>query len=307
MRASKLFRVKAIDAVEPQDDLTGGLRRVLGPVDLTLLGIGAIVGAGIFALVGTAAAGRCDRPGAGPALIVSFVLTGLACTFTALCYAEFASLAPDLRQRLHLCLRHAGRAGGLDHRLGPDPGIRGGQHRRGRLLVGLFLRVPTHARHRVSAAGWPRDLRTALHTPEILRCCSAHVRRADRLQPARRVDRHGDHGSCWSGIRESAWFNAAMVAIKLVVLALLRGRRAVLRSAGELASLRAQRLGGDPGRGGGGVLRLHRLRRRFDRGRGVPQSETRPAHRHPRLAGDLHGDLRGGGRRAHRDDPLAAS
>ena len=58
-----------------------------------MLGIGGIVGAGIFALVGTAAAGDATRPGAGPALVVSFLLTAVACGFAALCYAEFASMA----------------------------------------------------------------------------------------------------------------------------------------------------------------------------------------------------------------------
>ena len=65
------------------------LRRVLGPIQLTSLGVGAIIGTGIFVLTGQAAHDK-----AGPALIVSFVVSGLACVFAALCYAEFASMAP---------------------------------------------------------------------------------------------------------------------------------------------------------------------------------------------------------------------
>jgi APA family basic amino acid/polyamine antiporter len=65
------------------------LRRVLGPVALSSLGIGAIIGTGIFVLTGVAA-----RQYAGPGLILSFVIAGLACAFAALCYAEFASMAP---------------------------------------------------------------------------------------------------------------------------------------------------------------------------------------------------------------------
>jgi APA family basic amino acid/polyamine antiporter len=65
------------------------LRRVLGPVQLTSLGVGAIIGTGIFVLTGQAAHDK-----AGPALILSFVVSGLACVFAALCYAEFASMAP---------------------------------------------------------------------------------------------------------------------------------------------------------------------------------------------------------------------
>ena len=66
----------------------GGLRKVLGPFDLVLMGIGAIVGTGIFVLTGTGAVA------AGPALTVSFVIAALACAFAALCYAEFASTVP---------------------------------------------------------------------------------------------------------------------------------------------------------------------------------------------------------------------
>ena len=70
------------------------LRRTLGPLQLTFLGIGAIVGAGIFSTVGTAAAGGAEHTGAGPALVVSFLMVAVACGFAALCYAEFASMVP---------------------------------------------------------------------------------------------------------------------------------------------------------------------------------------------------------------------
>jgi APA family basic amino acid/polyamine antiporter len=65
------------------------LRRVLGPVQLTSLGVGAIIGTGIFVLTGVAAHDKT-----GPALMLSFVVAGVACIFAALCYAEFASMAP---------------------------------------------------------------------------------------------------------------------------------------------------------------------------------------------------------------------
>jgi APA family basic amino acid/polyamine antiporter len=70
------------------------LARRLGPLHVTLLGIGAIVGAGIFATIGTAAAGDAMRPGAGPSLMLSFAITAVVCGFTALCYAEMASMVP---------------------------------------------------------------------------------------------------------------------------------------------------------------------------------------------------------------------
>src|SRR5258705_7845147 len=92
---SSLFRRKSLDAIladgaAPQHQL----KRTLGAFDVTMLGIGAIVGAGIFATIGTATAGDATRPGAGPALILSFVLTAIACGFAALCYAEFAAMVP---------------------------------------------------------------------------------------------------------------------------------------------------------------------------------------------------------------------
>jgi APA family basic amino acid/polyamine antiporter len=90
-----LFRTKSLDAIlseslAPQLQL----KRVLGAFDVVMLGIGAIVGAGIFATIGTAAAGDATRPGAGPALALSFVVTAIACGFAALCYAEFAAMVP---------------------------------------------------------------------------------------------------------------------------------------------------------------------------------------------------------------------
>lgn len=81
MNVSKLLRTKAINA--DHDSGHGGLRRVLGPLDLTLLGIGAIIGAGIFVLTGVAAATQ-----AGPAIVLSYLVAGVACAFSALAYAE---------------------------------------------------------------------------------------------------------------------------------------------------------------------------------------------------------------------------
>jgi APA family basic amino acid/polyamine antiporter len=66
------------------------LKRTLGPVSLIMLGIGSIIGAGIFVIAGTAAAEH-----AGPAVLVSFVIAGLGCLFAGLCYAEFASMIPE--------------------------------------------------------------------------------------------------------------------------------------------------------------------------------------------------------------------
>src|ERR1700740_3163610 len=66
------------------------LKRALGPVNLVLIGIGSIIGAGIFVIAGTAAAMH-----AGPAVLISFAIAGLGCLFAGLCYAEFASMIPE--------------------------------------------------------------------------------------------------------------------------------------------------------------------------------------------------------------------
>ncbi|MCX7943200.1 MAG: amino acid permease [Deltaproteobacteria bacterium] len=90
-----VFYRKPIDKIiSESENSERSLKRVLNASDLILLGIGAIVGAGIFATVGTAAVGDIVRPGAGPALIISFILTAIACGFAALCYAELASMVP---------------------------------------------------------------------------------------------------------------------------------------------------------------------------------------------------------------------
>ena len=90
-----LFRTKSPDRLQREaEEPRHRLNRTLGAVDLTALGIGAIIGAGIFATTGSAVAGTADRPGAGPALIFSYLLTAVACGFCALCYAEFASMIP---------------------------------------------------------------------------------------------------------------------------------------------------------------------------------------------------------------------
>jgi basic amino acid/polyamine antiporter, APA family len=86
---SNLLKTKSIETLVEDVEKGKHLKRTLTAFDLTLLGIGAIIGTGIFVLTGTAAANQ-----AGPAITVSYVLAGLACGFAALCYAEFAAMIP---------------------------------------------------------------------------------------------------------------------------------------------------------------------------------------------------------------------
>ena len=88
-RDVQAFRTKTIQKLM---ECTGGenaLKKVLSPLDLTLMGIGAIIGTGIFVITGVVAANY-----SGPALVISFIISGTVCAFAALCYAEFASMVP---------------------------------------------------------------------------------------------------------------------------------------------------------------------------------------------------------------------
>src|SRR6187401_3713722 len=98
----QIFRVKPLAAVALEGaSESQSLKRVLGAGDLIMLAIGAVIGAGIFGAIGTAAAGQTGpggeviRYGAGPALVFSFLLLGAACALAALCYAELAAMIPQ--------------------------------------------------------------------------------------------------------------------------------------------------------------------------------------------------------------------
>ena len=116
-RRSQLFARKSIDKLISDSELPEhALKKTLGPLSLTALGIGAVIGSGIFTVIGTAMAGQkfdtaevsntplihyllthtamAGRPGAGPALAISLVLVAIVCVFTGLCYAELASMIP---------------------------------------------------------------------------------------------------------------------------------------------------------------------------------------------------------------------
>ncbi|HEY7635277.1 MAG TPA: amino acid permease [Gemmatimonadales bacterium] len=91
---SGLLLRKSVQDCENDIVERGGLRRSLGRWHLTALGVGATIGAGIFATTGTAIVGDPLRPGAGPAIVLSFLLTAVTCGFAAVCYAEFAAMVP---------------------------------------------------------------------------------------------------------------------------------------------------------------------------------------------------------------------
>ena len=94
------------------------LKRTLNLVSLTAIGIGGLIGAGIFVLTGHAAAEY-----AGPAIVLSFLLSGFACALAGLCYAELASAVPVAGSAYTYAYATYGRIHRLDHRLGSDPRI----------------------------------------------------------------------------------------------------------------------------------------------------------------------------------------
>src|SRR5947207_15566972 len=86
----RLFATKSLELLKREmEEDEGRLRRCLGPIGLTSLGIGAIIGAGIFVMTG-----RVAGQDSGPAIMTSFVVAGIGCALAAFCYAEFASMAP---------------------------------------------------------------------------------------------------------------------------------------------------------------------------------------------------------------------
>lgn len=194
------------------------LRRTLGPVQLTALGIGAIVGAGIFAAVGSAIAGDVHHTGAGPALVVSLLLTAAACAFAALCYAEFAAMIPISGSAYTYAYATLGELVAwiigwdliIEYAIGNIAVAIGWSGYFSSLLAGLGIHLPP----------WlTNDLRTALADPAIVAAAPrlAGVPIIFNLPAAAIV------GLITVllvvGIRESAWANAVMVAIKLAIVA----------------------------------------------------------------------------------------
>ena len=149
----QIFATKSIDKlITDSERPEHALHKTLGPVSLTALGIGIVIGSGIFTVIGTAIGGNpakladwkdspvidlilhhgavAGRPGAGPALAISLVLVAFVCAFTGLCYAELASMIPIAGSAYTYTYATMGELDRLDHRLGPHPRIRLRQHER---------------------------------------------------------------------------------------------------------------------------------------------------------------------------------
>jgi APA family basic amino acid/polyamine antiporter len=221
-----IFRTKNLDDILAS---AGGpqfsLKRTLGWFNITLLGIGAIIGAGIFATVGTAAAGDASRPGAGASLMLSFVITAIVCAFTALCYAEFASMVPISGSAYTYSYATLGELVAW--------------------IIGWDLIIEYAVGNVAVAISWANYFRTLLEGVgiSIPAWLSTDYRTAARLavnNPALYAEQFGNAPHIFGhaiivnvlafgivalitivlvwGIRESAGFNAIMVMIKIIVL-----------------------------------------------------------------------------------------
>jgi len=192
---SNLFRTKSIEQlVGDVEHGSKALKRSLSAWDLTLLGIGAIIGTGIFVLTGTAAANQ-----AGPAITMSYMAAGLACAFAALCYAEFASMIPIAGSAYTYAYATLGELVAwmigwdliLEYAVGSMTVAIGWSGYMQRLLAGFGITLPA------ALAAAPPD--GIINLPATLIVLAIMVLLV-------------------VGIRESARFNAAMVAIKLAAV-----------------------------------------------------------------------------------------
>ena len=257
-------------------------KRSLTAWDLTLLGIGAIIGTGIFVLTGTAAANQ-----AGPAITCPIVVAGLACGFAALCYAEFA--VDDSRSPA-----------------APTPTPTPRWASSFAWMIGWDLILEYAVGSMTVAIGWSGYMQKLLPAfgitlPVWMSAAPAHTSPGARHQPAGGPHRALIMVLLVVGVRESARFNAVMVGIKLAAVLFFIGVGVAYVKPDNWTPFMRRTAG--PGVMGGrrrGLLRLHRLRRRLDHRRGSQEPAARPADRHHRVAGHLHGPVPGRGGRPHR-------
>ncbi|HEV7572036.1 MAG TPA: amino acid permease [Thermoanaerobaculia bacterium] len=215
----RLFATKSLDELVAGTQEEGHqLKKTLGPWNLIALGIGAIIGAGIFATIGTAAAGDAHRPGAGPALMLSFVLTAIVCGFSALCYAEFASMVPVAGSAYTYSYATLGELIAwiigwdliIEYAIGNVAVAISWANYMNTLLEGFGVKLPPWMTidYTTAAAKMPQLVAAAPHIlgiPIVFNILAGVIVAAITVVLV------------W-GIRESANFNFGMVAIKLVVL-----------------------------------------------------------------------------------------
>jgi APA family basic amino acid/polyamine antiporter len=195
---SNLLRTKSIEQLVGDVEHGGkALKRTLTALDLTLLGIGAIIGTGIFVLTGTAAANQ-----AGPGIVLSYVMAGIACGFAALCYAEFAAMIPISGSAYTYAYATLGEVFAwmigwdliLEYAVGSMTVAVGWSGYFQRILAGFGIHLPAWMTASPNAAAG-----SLINLPAVLIVLGIMVLLV-------------------IGVRESARFNAAMVAVKLAAV-----------------------------------------------------------------------------------------
>ncbi len=314
--ASQMLATKPLDVImeEAKDTGESSLRRALGPINLITLGIGAIIGAGIFVLTGQAAA-----TSAGPAIVVSFILSGIICAFAGLCYAEFASLIPIAGSAYTYGYATLGEIFAwiigwdliLEYAFGAATVASGWSGYVVSLLDDLGLHIgprwiATPGTEMVFYKGhWAAigSLQQALATAGVDPATLPHG-----VGVFNAVAFIGIAISTFIlvvGIRESANFNSAIVILKVAIVSGVHRGGGRFRSSpsfagsGQLASVhsaehgkirRLRPLGRGPGRRRD-FFRLHRIRCRFHSRAGSQESAEGYAHRDYRFVGNLHRSL----------------
>ena len=215
----QLFARKTVDQCVAESETGGGLKRSLGALQLTALGVGAIIGAGIFAAIGTAISGDSGHLGAGPAIVVSIILAGVTSALAAITYSEFAAMIPISGSAYTYAYATLGELFAwiigwdliLEYAVGNIAVAIGWAGYFDSLLRGLGVELPR----------WlVTDLRTALHDPAL-------VAAAPHLGPIPVVFNLPALAIVAIitvllvvGTRESAWVNTLMVAIKIGIIGL---------------------------------------------------------------------------------------
>src|SRR3984957_392542 len=208
---SHLFARKPLSLLLEEMAGENRLRRVLGPVHLTALGVGAIIGAGIFVATGSAA-----HNVAGPSLMLSYVVAGITCVFAALCYAEFASMVPVAGSAYTYAYATLGELFAwiigwdliLEYAVGSATVARGWSHSF-QDFIGLFgAKLP----HALTTAPFDYDVTTG-HLAATGTAVDLPALVITALVTTVLV----------VGIKESARFNEAMVIVKLAIVAFVIG------------------------------------------------------------------------------------
>ena len=312
---NQLFQRKPISELMAESGQT--LKRVLGAGDLIMLAIGAVIGAGIFSSIGTAAAGEVlpsgevVRYGAGPALIFSFILLGIVCGLAGLCYAELASMIPQAGSAYAYSYATLGELIAwiigwdliLEYAVGNIAVAIAWSGYFNSLLSGFGIHLPDYLTHGYRTALLSSDpaVHALLETapkiagiPILLNIPAAAIVLAITWL-------------LYIGVKESTRANNAMVVVKLIVLTIFVGLGAMHIDTANYTPFAPNGWRGySPGRGDR-LLRLHRVRCDLHGGRGDEESTAQHADRDSRRTRDLHGHLRHRRDRRDRSGALPAA